>query len=375
MKIRFDSKGSPAMFSRMMKEMQEEPDIGGMLVFSCDANNWKPEYITPMLATLSKPAFGGIFPQIVYKNSTYHTGTLVLGLPVTPEILHIPSLSHSDIDHTQEIKTHADVWNLSKSSGDETLIVFIDGLSNSIAKFINSLFLCFGLKRNFIGGGAGSLSLKQKRCLITPDGLVSDSAVIARISMKSGIGVAHGWQPISESFKVTDADQNTIKSMEWQPAFNVYRDFVEAHSGKRLSIDNFYDIAKRYPFGINKLDSEVLVRDPIKVTEDKELICVGEVPKRCFVRILTGTPDSLIAAAGRARGSAEQSFANHSNTTSLLFSCISRALFLGSDLAKEIEVASGNQPLYGALTLGEIANNGKSYLEFYNKTSVAGILA
>ena len=33
-----------------------------------------------------------------------------------------------------------------------------------------------GLHRNFIGGGAGSLSFQQKPCLLTPQGLLENSA-------------------------------------------------------------------------------------------------------------------------------------------------------------------------------------------------------
>jgi hypothetical protein len=50
-------------------------------------------------------------------------------------------------------------------------------------------------------------------------------------------------------------------------------------------------------------------------------------------------------------------------------------LFLEKNFAYELEaVHDGQMPLIGALTLGEIANNGKDYLEFYNKTSVVGVL-
>lgn len=69
-------------------------------------------------------------------------------------------------------------------------------------------------------------------------------------------------------------------------------------------------------------------------------------------------------------------FQEEANRTELLIDCISRALFLEDEFDREIEaVYQENVPLIGALSMGEIANNGKDYLELYNKTCVVGILA
>ena len=54
--------------------------------------------------------------------------------------------------------------------------------------------------------------------------------------------------------------------------------------------------------------------------------------------------------------------------------CISRVLFLKDRFPEEIHaVRHKGLPLFGACTIGEIANSGKDYLEFYNKTAVVAI--
>jgi len=151
---------------------------------------------------------------------------------------------------------------------------------------------------------------------------------------------------------------------------------VEAHSGKTFTADNFFSIAKGYPFGINKLGGEVVVRDPLTTDGRKGLICVGEVPTGSFVHLLNGTPDTLIAAALKARQLAEETCCkSESEKAPVLFiDCISRVLFLEEQITEELAVVAGKGELFGAMTLGEIANNGRDYLEFYNKTSVVALL-
>ncbi|GAB6057855.1 FIST signal transduction protein [Desulfonatronum parangueonense] len=373
MQVRLDTQGNVESLARIGAELLADPAFKGLMVLGCDANMWAAEEVSPCLSGFDKPVFGGLFPQIIHEQKNYETGTLLVGLPVVPDVAVLHGLSDPEADFDEQVEAIADQWD----DGDlknETLVVYVDGLSRRIAELVGALFNCFGLERNFIGGGAGSLSFVQKPCLLTPQGLLADAAVIVRLPMRSGIGVTHGWQPISESMKVTESDRNLIKTLDWRPAFEVYRELVEPHGGRTFREDNFFDIAKCYPFGINKLDSEVVVRDPLMVGPDGGLICVGEVPAGSFVRLLSGSPDSLIEAAGRARELAEKALPGGSGQAAFFIDCISRVLYLGDRIQDELANAAGNRPLFGALTLGEIANSGKDYLEFYNKTSVLGLL-
>lgn len=59
------------------------------------------------------------------------------------------------------------------------------------------------------------------------------------------------------------------------------------------------------------------------------------------------------------------------NHFTLFIDCISHVLFMGEAFHQELDaVYDENIYFIGALTLGEIANNKKHYLEFYNKTAV-----
>jgi len=171
-------------------------------------------------------------------------------------------------------------------------------------------------------------------------------------------------------------ERNVIKTLDWRPAFDVYREVVEAVSGQTFTDDNFFDIAKGYPFGINKFDSEKIVRDPIVLGENGAMVCVGEVPEESYLSILRGSVPSLVQAAATALDRSKDDF-NHVSPvqTTLFIDCISRVLFLNEDFDQELKAVYDEQvDLIGALTLGEIANNGRDYLEFYNKTAVVAIL-
>ncbi|MBC8175647.1 MAG: FIST C-terminal domain-containing protein, partial [Candidatus Marinimicrobia bacterium] len=99
----------------------------------------------------------------------------------------------------------------------------------------------------------------------------------------------------------------------------MYRDIVEKHSNKRFQKDNFFDISKCHPFGISKLGTERIVRDPFMRAEDDSLICVGEVPQDSFIDILKGDVNSLVTAAGKALRLAKEGFTEETSNKTVLF--------------------------------------------------------
>ena len=338
-----------------------------IILFACDQNGFQPSDIDPVLQNVSVPLIGGIFPAIIFGKDKLDKGTIALGCSRPVQTVRI-----SDLENTvADIEAVLDA-EFSEAIHFETLFVFVDAFSTHIGRTIEALFNVFGLEPNYIGCGAGSLSLRQKPCLFTNSGLVQNTTIIAAVPSVSGIGVTHGWQSFSGPFRVTKSEGNIIHTLDWRPAFNVYREAIETVSDKRFSGNDFYDISKAFPFGITKFGAERVVRDPIRVNVNQSLTCVGEVHEGDFVDILTGDEKTLLDAVARARRDSEGRFPQDKRERFVLFiDCISRVLFLGDHFYREIEaVYNPDFPLIGACTMGEIANTGNQYLEFYNKTSV-----
>lgn len=368
--IEFDPGGTVEAFEKKLKALQNNKAVKSTLVFSCDKNNFTKENIDGFLKESTKPVFGGIFPEIIYADQKYTKGTVFAGIESETDVFTIDKLSDLAANYDGQLED-----KVSDDKIHKTLFVFVDGFSKRISALIDALFNYFGLDINYIGGGAGSLSFIQKPCLFTNNGLLEDAAILAFVNTDSGIGVSHGWKKISGPFKVTECDRNVIKTLDWKPAFDVYKEEVEKWSHKKFTEGNFFDIAKGFPFGILKLDAESIVRDPIRVDEDGGLVCVGELFVDSFVDILQGEKSNLINAARTAFQKSLAAYGKSNKPGSAIFiDCISRVLFLEENFSEEIKAVSENNiPLFGALSIGEIANSGKDFLEFYNKTAVVGV--
>ena len=318
------------------------------------------------------PFVGGIFPSVLSAQTYSEKGIVLKTIPfATPP--------HLIRDLNQQVKLPEFDAELDLSEEAQlTAFIWIDGLTSQIGTFLSEMYNNLGNSVRYLGGGAGSLSLQQKPCIFTREGFFQDAAVVVFSPLESQLGVCHGWQRLKGPFPATETNKNTITALNWRNAFDVYKEVVETDSQQAIAIDNFFDIAKGYPFGIFKEGQEDIVRDPIVVNEAGELICVGEVPENALLHILKGDKNSLIASARQAVLEATQGDPNRL-TDCLVVDCISRVLFLGDQFSEELTAlktqlatVSQSTTVEGVLTLGEISSYGEGFLEFFNKTIVVG---
>lgn len=374
MNIRLDRTGSIEGILEIFNDFSKDQSIKGLIVLACDANGFTSESIDEHLVKIEIPLFGGIFPAIIHGAEKIDKGTIVVGLAEKPDIYTIPNLSDPGMDFDGFIES------VLPDSGDaKTMFVIFDGYSQQVMPMIDSIYNILGSGLNYLGGGAGSinpeaLDMENTSCLITNNGLLKDSAVLALTKMEAGIGAGHGWHKISGPYKVTESHGNVINSIDLRPAFAVYREIIKEYCGKHITAENFFDIGKYFPFGVNRFESEVIVRDPFSVEGDN-IIVATQIPSESFIDVLTGDPDSVVEAAGQSFSQAMENYRGYGDTTTFVIDCISRVLFLGDNFNREIEaVTKENTQLIGVLSLGEIANSGEDYMELYNKTCVVGIL-
>jgi hypothetical protein len=311
---------------------------------------------------------GGIFPRVIHDNETYDNGIVINTLVNLKALYVVNGISKKDYE----------IPSINFGDTDYSLFTYVDGLTSNISNYLSALYENYGMQTNYFGGGAGSLSLQQQPCVFTKEGFFQDAAVVALMEMKSNIGVKHGWNKVDGPFIVTKADGNTIQEINWKSPFEVYKEVVEAHSGQVFTEDNFFEIAKGYPFGIVKNDAECIVRDPLTVNDKNELICVGELEDNTLVDILNGNKDSLINAAREATVNSLSK--TKMPRKAIIIDCISRILFLDKDYDIELSTITNTLKekypdisIGGALTLGEISSYGEGFLEFYNKTVVVGL--
>lgn len=345
-----------------------------VLILACNDNKFTAQQVNPLLLGSTVPIFGGIYPKLIFKNQLMEQGCIIIGFEQSVEINLVTQLSTLVTDEQLEQVIDQALLAQSPLTNNCSFLMFYDSLINNVEDFIDYLFECLDYQVGIIGGGAGNLEFKQKPCIFTNQGLVFDAIQLVNLQKKMISAATHGWKILQGPFLVSEAEKQTIISLDYQPASNIYKSVIESASEHRFNDENFFDIAKNYPLGIERINSKLVVRDPILINQG-QVQCVGNIPVNSMVYLLQGSIDSLLSSAEQAAISATKNIDGNDISATMVFDCISRTLYLEDDFTKELDLIAKHcleQTLFGVLSFGEIVNSESGAIRLLNKSTVIG---
>ncbi len=310
---------------------------------------------------------GGVFPQIIHNEKTSTTGVVIKWISNDSISIYFDS---PEIFSRQISEFDSSVFS--------TAYVLISGFCSNSSEHLRSLYTYLGNDVKFIGGGAGRINENNDGILISNDGVFKSGTIVVLTKSKATTGALHGWTKLFGPFIATKTEKNLIKELNWENAFVVYQRFLKEALNINLDRSNFAEYSSHYPFGIYKENKEYVVRDPMKVTEEGYLQCVGSIPENSLIDLMSmemadfkSIPENLITQNINKKLKISDV---------LIFNCISRANHLNNDFYMELsnltDKIKNNQSkmnLEGALSIGEIYSSGEGYPEILNKSIVIGL--
>ena len=148
---------SKQILQESLETLSSSATIKSVLCFITEAEQFEIEELNHLLQTFQKPIIGGIFPEVICESDRKKTGILLIGLSfsIQTKLLRLDS-GIADI--------HLELQFLIRDLQEEpsSLLIFADAFAPLKHKALDQIYNFFGLTLSYLGGGAGSLSFKQR---------------------------------------------------------------------------------------------------------------------------------------------------------------------------------------------------------------------
>ncbi len=357
--------------SDLLQQAQSK-GVKSAIIFSCANNHYPLKETNQLLQTTSATVCGAVFPQLIFAGKTYDQGVIIIGLPQSIVVNTIEHIS-TDLDN---LSLTAPPYK--KPDNTMFLLLFVDGISKGAEYCIDLIYEYFGTCCNIIGAGAGCPELTTTPCIYSNEGILQDSAQVVQIPKKMNSAIQHGWDYLAGSFLVTSATKNRIHELDYQPAYQVYKEALQSSAKIDVEKNSFAKTASLFPLGMEVLDDGIIVRDPIN-RKDNDLICVGDIPVFSNIIILKRNKKSLIEATYHSVELAKAGIKKNTNGFLLLFDCYSRKAALGKHHETTIAAIDksdvNNTPYIGVLSIGEIMSSKVGSLHLHSKSTLAAFIS
>ncbi len=210
------------------------------------------------------------------------------------------------------------------------------------------------------GGGAGAEEIGGKSLVFGAEGAF-ESGVFAIGFQSENLQIVtdlfFGWEALGPRMTLTDVMDNSIVSIDNQPAFNVYSRYLSIDPGEELFLLEFPLLVER--------EGSTLARNPVSCDARGAVVMVADVYSGETARLGYLDIDTVMEDT-RGTFAALQAF--HPEAI-LLYSCVCRRFFLQQEAELETLPFQQLAPVAGFFTYGEFIRLG-SKLRLLNSSQV-----
>ncbi len=258
-------------------------------------------------------------------------------------------------------------------------LLFGDGLLTGYADVVRGIQEVLGTSSLVTGGLMGD-DLRFVKTYQYAQHHVLNHAVVGLLlggSCTMGVGIEHGFAPISKPRHITRAQKNVLYELDGQPASSVYEEYFGRVAMETVQQAGFSRQLIAYPLGI-QLDStgQFLLRNIIAFGDDGSLVCTGEVVEGAWVQLMLGSKSLVLEAATLAAQEAIRPL--RAIRFVLVFDSAVRKRLLGQDAHEELsrirQAVGPSVPLVGCYTYGEQAPLGPSYASGWSSVHTGAVL-
>ena len=360
---------SPKLQEKLINWVEQFPQ-GGVLTLVAEHNFDDVEALQKCMSDVSYPLIGAIFPELIVNGELKKEGVLLILFETMPRH-NITAISHNSLVPNSTANDIIECLNIEIGEDEQALFMIFDSMLPNVASIIDEIYLQVGDSVNYMGVNAGSETFQPINCHFDNTQFIGNSVLTMLIPQHSGAIVEHGYTNPDNTISATSTTGNRISSIDWRPAFDVYKELASTHYGIEINEENFYEHAVHFPFGIMRMDGEMLVRIPVALEDDGSIFCVGEVPENSVLTLLKAvSPDS-----SKTVDTLVENLSCQPEITILLFYCAGRRMHLGDAALSELSLLNNklsNKNVIGGLSLGEIGGSKQGgYPLFHNAALIS----
>jgi hypothetical protein len=254
-----------------------------------------------------------------------------------------------------------------------TGLVLTDALAGYVDELIDNINIASGGSYQLFGGGAGDDAKFSKTHVFYGTQALENAVVMLEILSNKplGIGAAHGWKPVGELMRVTEAEGNRVFSLNAIPVEEAFSEFA-------LATGQVFDRGDPMPFFLNNVvgvygNENYKLRVPLFLHEDGSITFAAEIEVGATVRLMSASTSSSCDAARFAAQAAKAALGDAQHACSLVFDCAATRLRLGQSFMDElsaVEITLGSPNYVGCNTYGQIVRVQGQFNGFHNCTAV-----